>query len=290
MRTRELHKLRGMRTCVRARSGCRAAHKMPKHVKRKPSAHRPRQPRAAAAAEAAHLAVADAGGDGDAASGDEDDFDEARAIDAATLPPLAMWDFEQCDVKRCTGRKLQRQGVLRVLGLSDRFRGVVLSPNAQSTVSPADAALVREFGAAVIDCSWARLAEVPFARIKAREERLLPYLVAANSVNYGRPMKLSCVEALAATLYIASLKDEARKLLAPFSWGAEFVKINLHLLDRYAACASSAEVIAAQNDYLRAVDDARAAKTHAVTADDPYGVRALMPPSSSSSSSGDDIA
>jgi pre-rRNA-processing protein TSR3 len=228
----------------------------------------------------------------DAGSGVEDDFDELARIDSATLPPLAMWDFEQCDAKRCTGRKLQRQGVLRVLGLGERFRGVVLSPNASQAVSPADAALVREFGAAVIDCSWARLAEIPFGKIRGGEERLLPYLVAANPVNYGKPMKLSCVEALAATLYIASLKDEARKLLAPFSWGLEFVKINLDLLDLYAACLSSAQVVEVQAKYLAEADAYHENKRKAVaqsgSALDPYGVAQMMPPSASSSGNDSD--
>ncbi|POM71189.1 Hypothetical protein PHPALM_12270, partial [Phytophthora palmivora] len=79
-----------------------------------------------------------------------------------------------------------------------------------------------------------------------------PFLVAANSVNYGRPHKLSCAEAIAATLYIVGLKEEAIQLMDEFSWGAEFLKINADCLEAYAACENSDEVVEAQNAYLAA--------------------------------------
>lgn len=80
-----------------------------------------------------------------------------------------------------------------------------MSPNGKQCVSPNDKHILEQSGIAVVDCSWARISEVPFHKIKSPFERLLPYLVASNPVNYGKPYKLNCVEALAACFYIMGI-------------------------------------------------------------------------------------
>lgn len=116
-------------------------------------------------------------------SADEEDQGE-EATESVRIP-LAMWDVNQCDPKRCTGRKLVRHGFVRPLKLGNHFGGIILSPLGQKCVSPEDRELVLESGVAVVDCSWAKLDETPFSRMKGRHLRLLPYLVATNNVNYG---------------------------------------------------------------------------------------------------------
>eukprot|EP01114_Cavostelium_apophysatum_P019495 TRINITY_DN6302_c0_g1_i1.p1 TRINITY_DN6302_c0_g1~~TRINITY_DN6302_c0_g1_i1.p1 ORF type:complete len:296 (+),score=51.72 TRINITY_DN6302_c0_g1_i1:133-1020(+) len=163
---------------------------------------------------------------------------------------LAMWDFGQCDAKKCTGRKLSRMGMLRELTVNQRFRGVILSPLGQVAISPADRDVVAENGISVIDCSWAKLDTIPFAKLRGKYERLLPMLIAANPINYGKPLKLSCVEAIAATLYITGYKEEASQILGKFKWGETFISVNKELLEKYSACKTSAEVVVVQSEYI----------------------------------------
>ena len=164
--------------------------------------------------------------------------------------PLAMWDFGQCDATKCTGRKLARLGMVRTLPVQASFRGIILTPEGKQAVSPADAELIKSQGCCVVDCSWARLEEVPFHKLKGQAPRLLPFLVAANTINYGKPLRLSCAEALASALCIGGCEEEARAVLAPFKWGDAFWQINAELFDAYRECADSAAVVEAQQTLL----------------------------------------
>ncbi|KAI0981264.1 hypothetical protein GJ496_009531 [Pomphorhynchus laevis] len=154
---------------------------------------------------------------------------------------LAMWDAGQCDRKRCTGQKLARMQLLKILSFSEKFHGIVLSPTSTIFICSSDKYIVDCCGLAVIDCSWKRMSETPL-RIKMKYARCLPYLVACNTVNYGIPYKLSCVEAIAASLYILNYQALAETLLSKFDWGAEFLRVNLDMLQSYCNCTNSEEV------------------------------------------------
>ncbi|XP_013715715.2 18S rRNA aminocarboxypropyltransferase-like [Brassica napus] len=172
--------------------------------------------------------------------------------DEAVVPnvQLAMWDFGQCDAKRCTGRKLARFNLLKELRVNTGFGGVVLSPVGRQCVSKEDYALIKSRGLAVVDCSWARLTDVPFAKLRCTAPRLLPWLVAANPVNYGRPCELSCVEALSAALILCGEEETANLLLGKFKWGHAFLSLNKDILKEYSKCENSAEIISVQNSWL----------------------------------------
>lgn len=177
----------------------------------------------------------------------------SKFSDANSTAPkftVAMYDLKHCDPKKCSGRKLARLGLIKTLKVGQRFPGMVLSPVGKMTVAPDDRKIIETSGLAVIDCSWARIDETPFDRMKSPQPRLLPFLIAANPINYGKPCRLSCVEAVAAALYIVGLKSEAKWYMGKFSWGHTFIELNEELLESYSNCKNREEILTIQNQWI----------------------------------------
>ena len=72
--------------------------------------------------------------------------------------------------------------------------------------------------------------------------------------------QLSCVEAFAATLYIVGLPDVGLALLQKFKWGPTFFRINIELLEAYAACEDGVAVIECQNEWVTRLQAEKASK------------------------------
>jgi len=75
-------------------------------------------------------------------------------------------------------------------------------------------------------------------------------MVAVNPVNYGKPFKLSCVEAIAAGLHLAGFEDDSRELLTHFKWGVSFLDVNKDVFDLYSKCKTSEEILNKEKEFL----------------------------------------
>lgn len=165
---------------------------------------------------------------------------------------LVIYHTNEDDPKKCTARKLARFGLAELV---ERIEGippksVLLDPFAEKAVSREDVDTAVTSSLAALDCSW-KTAETAFARVRHRmNPRALPYLVAANPVNFGKPTMLSTLEALAATLIIYDRREQAEKLLATYNWGRRFLEVNREPLEAYAACETSSDVVRVMHEFV----------------------------------------
>ena len=167
-------------------------------------------------------------------------------------PRLTIYHAKQCDPKRCTGLKLKRHGLARLVSRMKFLprRAVVLNPFSEIAFSPADRKRVEDFGLVALDCSWEHAEKVLLKQVKGTS-RCLPILIAGNPVNFGKATKLTTVEALAGALYIAGFKSEAAGLLSIFGWGHTFLELNHALLEIYASARDSKEIVEMQRSFTR---------------------------------------
>jgi pre-rRNA-processing protein TSR3 len=128
---------------------------------------------------------------------------------------------------------------------------VALSPFARKSISREDLEDVGKRCLLVLDCSWEKV-ENAFQLLRQRKvkERALPYLVPVNPVNFGRPFKLSTLEAFAAALIILGNRGQAERVLDIYNWGPHFLSMNAEPLREYEQARTSKEIIERQSLFV----------------------------------------
>ncbi|HEX3002420.1 MAG TPA: DUF367 family protein [Methanoregula sp.] len=154
--------------------------------------------------------------------------------------PLYAFRDNSCDPRKCTVKKLERAGFLKIFQKLQQVprNTLILDPTAEQALSPADR-FVKSL--TVLDCSWEVLDTGAISSWRIR--RALPFLMAANPVTFGKPCKLSSVEAVAAALFIMGEKERAGELLSKVNWGIRFLEVNKEPLELYASAKDSTEVV-----------------------------------------------
>jgi pre-rRNA-processing protein TSR3 len=166
--------------------------------------------------------------------------------------PLIVFHTNQDDPRKCTAKKLHRFGFAT---LQKNIRGlpshaILLNPFAEKSLSCEDIVVAQKNGMVVLDCSW-KTAEQTFLSLETRMmPRALPFLLAANPVNYGKPFQLTTLEAFAAALYILDEVGQATDILGIYTWGHRFLELNKEPLEEYRQARSSAEVVQVMKKYI----------------------------------------
>lgn len=165
---------------------------------------------------------------------------------------LYVYHTDEDDPKKCSAKKLCRLGFVKLERNIKRIprHVVLLNPFAEKSLSREDLPFAEEHGLLAVDCSW-KNAEMCFRELeKISMSRALPFVLAANPVNYGKPFKLTTLEAFAAALYILGETGYARDILGIYKWGPHFLELNKQPLEDYRHARSSGEIIRIMKQYM----------------------------------------
>ena len=133
-------------------------------------------------------------------------------------------------------------------------KGIILEPLCGKIFGPEDHDLLTQQNGSLVglDCSWKQI-EISVEQVMRRtrlKPRMLPLFLAANPVNWGKPGKLTTIEALAAATYLTGNREQASKLLSGFRWGERFIELNYEPLEEYSSAKSSADLVEWQFEFF----------------------------------------
>lgn len=133
-------------------------------------------------------------------------------------------------------------------------KGIILEPLCGKIFGPEDHNLLTQQNGSLVglDCSWKQI-ESSVEQVMRRtrlKPRMLPLFLAANPVNWGKPGKLTTIEALAAATYLTGNREQASKLLSGFRWGERFIELNYEPLEEYSSAKSSADLVELQFEFF----------------------------------------
>ena len=165
---------------------------------------------------------------------------------------LVVYHANEDDPKKCSAKKLGRFGFAKVETNINRIPSnmILLNPFAKKSLSKEDIGIAHKNGILAVDCSW-KNAETSFDFLDAKNNsRALPFVVASNPINYGKPFKLTTLEAFATALFILDEGRMAADVLNLYKWGPNFLVLNKEPLNDYKKAKTSEEVVKFMKQYI----------------------------------------
>ncbi len=165
---------------------------------------------------------------------------------------LFVYHANEDDPEKCSAKKLARFGFVKLeTNIRKTSRdAILLNPFAEKSLSREDLYCAETNGILAVDCSWKNI-EKSFKYLnKKNHPRALPFLVASNPVNYGKPFKLSTLEAFAAALYILGEDELSKEILKIYKWSPHFLELNKQPLEEYRKADNSTEIIEIMKNYI----------------------------------------
>ena len=165
---------------------------------------------------------------------------------------LYVYHANEDDPKKCSAKKMAKFGFVK---LETNIRktprdAILLNPFAEKSLSKEDLVIAKKNGILAIDCSWKNAEKSFYFLDKRNHSRALPFVVAVNPVNYGKPFKLTTLEAFSAALYILGFIEKAEEVLRLYKWAPNFLVLNKKPLEDYRNAENSKEIIEIMKKYV----------------------------------------